>query len=104
MALIDVFANLGVSDFTHDTPRPADWALNQTWHVVLGIGAAVLSRRCKPLAWFMAAGWIARELTFDIPGAGFAPVVEIDSAIDLGFGWLGFRLARDTVNRPAEPL
>lgn len=93
MALGDVLVTFAQSDLAPGALSPFwfQWGAVQGTHALFGLVAAL-----GPMRWAVAgfALWTAKELAFDIPGAGFAALVVLDSLADLGAGLCGFAFAR----------
>lgn len=98
-AAFEVMEEFARSDFGPD-PAPH-------WHGVLSvqmahilIGAALALYRAPALVLLsISAGWMAKELLGDIPNAGGTWLVMADSVADLGFGALGYIIAKKQMEK-----
>lgn len=99
MTLGDVLATFTRSDMAPGALSPFwfQWGAVQGTHALFGLVAAL-----GPMRWAVAgfALWTAKELALDIPGAGFAALVVLDSLADLGAALGGFAFGRWRLARP----
>ncbi len=93
MTLPEVLATFAQSDLAPGALSPFWFQRGavQGTHALFGLIAAL-----GPMRWAVAgfALWTAKELALDIPDAGFAALVVLDSLADLGAAFGGFAFAR----------
>jgi hypothetical protein len=87
--IIDFILGLGVSDVCIGWPGMATYLAVQLAHTLLG-GACFFAP--NPIRFVFLAGWLCKEVFFDIAGCGWNLVVACDSVADLSCAGLGFLL------------
>ena len=74
------------------------FATGQMAHILVGVTLA-LFRAHSSLVGAVFGGWVAKELLGDIPNAGGAWPVVADSIADIGFGALGYIIAKYRIEK-----
>lgn len=89
----EVLAAFAQSDLAPGAISPPwfQWGAVQGTHALFGLVAAFWPSRWAVVG---LALWAGKELTLDIPGAGFAVLVVLDSLADLGAAFAGFVFTR----------
>lgn len=81
---------LGISDVCGGWPGWQPYAAVQAGHVLIGLALAFCPRWA---AMTFIAGWICKELLFDLGGCQFGRWVALDSLADLACGVAGHALS-----------
>lgn len=99
-AVVGALSELGRSDLTGPPPPWLGWLTVQLAHGAVGALAAAYAPRALGLLFL---GWVAKEITFDLPGASWSVVVVADSLTDLAAAavgaWLVLRRRRAGLTR-----
>lgn len=85
--IIDFILGLGVSDVCIGWPGMATYLAVQLAHTLLGCACFFAP---NPIRFVFLAGWLCKEVFFDIAGCGCNLVVALDSVVDLSCAGLGF--------------
>jgi hypothetical protein len=86
--------DLTVADVGAAWPGWPAYVLRQAAHMALGVFAAYVPRQWAATA---ALCWIWKEMTFDLPGGGFAPLFWADTFADLLSAAAGLLLAQGRI-------
>ena len=97
--IYSIIAELTFSDFgAHPQPLWYRSATVQMAHICLGNALALFCVPFRIVGLFFAV-WVAKELLGDIPNAGGAWPVVVDSFADIGFGALGYMIAKSRMEK-----
>lgn len=91
-SLLEVLAVLGRADVgPGELPKWYLWIALGFAHAFIGIGLSLVPRA---VAWSLLGLLVAKELVFDLPGAGLASPVLLDSPVDVFAVLLGLWMGR----------